>query len=295
MALEDHLDKLPVFLETVRKGSIRSAARALGRSQPGVSRTIRLLEDAVGARLFVRDPEGIKLTPSGQRLFELADQMRTAVDAFRAGESKEKKLRQHVTIGAFESIAVYFFPGFLRYAGDVQAELEISLVTATSSDLMTALRRSRTDLILTVNPRSHRDVVSKVLFRDEYRVYRAPNLTVSKRTPMLAFATAGDARGKTIDKYLESSHHARRRRFVCESFEVASALATAGIGLGILPTRVAQRSVRRGELVEADADTAPWRFGSHPIAVSFLAHRLGDSAIVWLQRALEQYETRTNA
>jgi DNA-binding transcriptional LysR family regulator len=290
--LEDHLDKLPVFLETVRTGSLRSAAKSLGKSQPAVSRTIRLLEDAIGARVFVRDPEGIKLTPSGQRLFELADQVRTSIATFRARSNTEQKLRQQVSFGAFESIAVYMFPGFLRYAADLQKGLEISLFTASSSELMTALRRSRVDIILSVNPRAHRDVVSKVLFRDEYRVYRPPGLTVTAATPVMAYLSATDARGKSIEKYLESSHHGRRRRFVCESFELASALAGAGLGLAILPMRVAQRGVRRGELVEHDAETAPWRFGSHPIAVSFLAHRIGDSGILWLQRALEQYEAR---
>ena len=293
MSLEDHLDKLPVFLETVRTGSIRGASRVLGRSQPTISRTIRILEDAVGARLFVREPSGIKLTPRGQALFELADQLRSSIAGFRARSTAERKIQQQITFGAFESIAVYLFPGFLRYAADVQDELEISLVTASSAELMTALRRSRVDIILTVNPRPHRDVRSKVLFADEYRVYRHPSSVVTPSTPVMAFLSAADARGRTIESYLARSHLARRRRFVCESFELANALTIAGLGLGVLPTRVAQRALRRGELVEDDGASTPWRFGSHPIAVSVLAHRAGDSGILWIHRALEQYEART--
>ena len=198
--LEDHLDKLPIFLATVRAGSIRSAARALGRSQPAVSRTIRLLEDATGARLFVRDPSGIKLTATGQRLFELADHVRAGLSTFRARSGEEKKIRQKISLGTYESIAVYFLPGFLRYAADVQNHLEISLYTAPSALLFDALRRSAVDLIVSVNPPAHRSVYSKTLFSDDYRVYRHQSVTVAAATPLLLFRDATDAKGKTIAK-----------------------------------------------------------------------------------------------
>lgn len=292
MALDDHLDKLPVFLETVRSGSIRAAARALGRSQPAVSRTIRLLEDAVGERLFVRDPSGIKLTPTGQRLFELADHVRTGVERFVARTRREPTIRQRVLLGAYESIAVYFFPGFLRYVADVQHELEISLHTARSATLMDALRRSQVDLIVSVNPTPHRNVFTTNLFSDEFRVYRHAALEITPRTPLLVFPNATDGDGRSIAAHLGRSPHARRRRYASESFEVVNALACAGLGLAVMPTRVAQRGLKSGELVEHAADAKPWRFGRHPIGVSFLRHRMGDSAVLWIVRALERFEAQ---
>ena len=101
--------------------------------------------------------------------------------------------------------------------------------------------RSRVDLILSVNPPTHRSVRSTVLFGDEYRLYRDPSLTVSPRTPLIVFEDAADAKGKTIASHVRSSRHARRRKFMCASFEVVAALTATGLGLGILPSRVAQR------------------------------------------------------
>ncbi len=288
--LDEHLDKLPIFLETVRARSIRAAAKALGRSQPAVSRTLRQLEDAAGARLFVRDRTGITLTAAGQRLFEFADHVMAELARFRAGSSREKQIRQQISFGTYESIAVYFLPGFLRYAADVQNRLEISVLTAPSSELFDALRRSQVDLILSVNPPTHRGVHSSVLFSDEYRVYRHPSLAITARTPLLAFEGAVDAKGKSVARYVRQSRHGRRRQFACASFEVVCALAAAGLGIAILPSRVAERSIKGKELVELDERPRPWRFGAHPIAVSFLSHRLGDPAITWIERALEQFE-----
>jgi len=286
--LEEQLDKLPVFLATVRARSIRGAAKALGRSQPAVSRTLRLLEEAVGARLFSRDQGGIKLTATGERMFEFADHVRTGLARFRA-EAEEKQIRQRVSFGTYESIAVYFLPGFLRYAADVQSRLEISVLTAPSGALFDALRRSEVDLILSVNPPTHRSVQSTVLFHDEYRLYRHPSMMPSAKTPLLVFEQATDAKGRTLGSHVRASRHASRRRFSCASFEAVAALTSEGLGVGVLPARVAERSLAGRELVEVE-DGGPWRFGRHPIAVSFLAHRAGDPAIVWLQRALDQFE-----
>ncbi|HEY1551715.1 MAG TPA: LysR family transcriptional regulator [Kofleriaceae bacterium] len=288
--VEDHLDKLPIFLATVRARSIRGAAKALGKSQPAVSRTLRLLEEAAGARLFVRAPAGIQLTATGQRMFEFADHVRAGLARFRAHAGDDKPIREQVSFGMFESIAVYLLPGFLRYAADAQNRLEISVHTAPSRALFDALRRSELDLVLSVSPPAHRSVRSTVLFTDEYRIYRHPSVSPSARTPLLVFEQAADAKGKTIASYVQSSRHARRRRFECASFEAVAALTVAGLGLGILPSRVAERSLSGRELVEVDDTGGPWRFGRHPIAVSCLNHRLGDAAILWIHRALEQFE-----
>ena len=58
-----------VFYCVVRYGSITKAASALGGSQPNVTRMIKLLEAQLGCRLFVREPRGIRLTETGERLF----------------------------------------------------------------------------------------------------------------------------------------------------------------------------------------------------------------------------------
>ncbi len=58
--------QLQVFRQILRSGSIRAAARELGLAQPTVSRTIRELEQTLGAQLFLRDSDGTRLTEAGQ-------------------------------------------------------------------------------------------------------------------------------------------------------------------------------------------------------------------------------------
>lgn len=48
------------------RGSLRAAARQLGVAQPAISRSIRELEQELGAVLFERSARGVKLTPIGE-------------------------------------------------------------------------------------------------------------------------------------------------------------------------------------------------------------------------------------
>ena len=54
------------FIAVAERGSLRAAARALGNTQPAISRNIRELEKELGTTLFERYATGVRLTPMGQ-------------------------------------------------------------------------------------------------------------------------------------------------------------------------------------------------------------------------------------
>lgn len=57
---------LVVFQEVIKSGSIGSAARQLGLTQPAVSKIINDIETYFGVELIVRKNTGVKLTSAGQ-------------------------------------------------------------------------------------------------------------------------------------------------------------------------------------------------------------------------------------
>jgi len=59
---------LPPFRAAAEYQSIQRAALALNMSASALSRTVRLLEDAIGAPLFVRASTGLTLTAAGETL-----------------------------------------------------------------------------------------------------------------------------------------------------------------------------------------------------------------------------------
>ena len=71
------LTAIRAFEAAARHGSFTSAAAELGMTQAAISYQIRVLEERVGAPLFLRRARGVSLTPDGVRL------------AARAGEAME--------------------------------------------------------------------------------------------------------------------------------------------------------------------------------------------------------------
>jgi DNA-binding transcriptional LysR family regulator len=53
------------FLAVVREGSLSSAARALGTTQPTMGRQVAALEASLGVKLFTRSLEGLAPTEAG--------------------------------------------------------------------------------------------------------------------------------------------------------------------------------------------------------------------------------------
>ena len=68
-------DDARYFLAVHRTGSLTSAGRQLGVNQSTVSRRMRSLEEALGARLFVQTQDGHFLSPAGERLLPRAARM----------------------------------------------------------------------------------------------------------------------------------------------------------------------------------------------------------------------------
>jgi DNA-binding transcriptional LysR family regulator len=74
---------LRYLLAVHRHGSLARAATALGVTKPTVSRRVAALEEAIGAGLVTRDPEGMTLTAAGLAAVRAAETMEAAAARIR--------------------------------------------------------------------------------------------------------------------------------------------------------------------------------------------------------------------
>ena len=110
------LAELNVFLTVARERSFSRAAQKLFRTQPAVSIAIRKLEDEIGEPLFARGARSGQLTDAGrllvgyaERILNLRDEIRRAVDDLRAGG------RGELSLGVNESSIHALLPVLARY------------------------------------------------------------------------------------------------------------------------------------------------------------------------------------
>jgi molybdenum-dependent DNA-binding transcriptional regulator ModE len=125
------------FLTVVREGSLSSAARALGTTQPTMGRQVAALEASLGVKLFTRSLDGLSPTEAGLRLIPSAEAMAAAVEAAQRsafGEVDEEQGTVRVT--ASDVIGGEVLPSILasfRAVGSSTATLESELSDTTTS------------------------------------------------------------------------------------------------------------------------------------------------------------------
>lgn len=134
------------FQATLDEGSLSGAARALGLTQPTLSRQVSALEAALKVTLFERVGRRLELTEAGRALVEHADAMgRSAQDFALAAAGQTTTIEGTVSVSASDAVAFYLLPGILARA---RAEWPGIAVEVISSNALSDLRRREADIAI---------------------------------------------------------------------------------------------------------------------------------------------------
>ena len=179
-------------------GGLARAADQLNITQSALSHQIKGLEDQAGVELFVRRSKPMKLSPAGQRLLRLAEQVLPQVEALqeefsglRAGSSG----RMHIAIECHACFE-WLFPvleSFRKSWPDVDVDIRPGL----AFDALPALLKEEVDLVVSSDPEDLPGVTFTELF--DYK----PVFVASSQHPLTdkPYVDAEDFRGQTLITY----------------------------------------------------------------------------------------------
>ena len=103
------------FVTLARAEHLTAAADQLGIPQPSLSRSLRRVEDAFGARLFEREHRGLRLNPRGRLVLAAALEATAALDAAREQIAQlDDPESGTVRLAFLHSVATTLVPGLLR-------------------------------------------------------------------------------------------------------------------------------------------------------------------------------------
>lgn len=256
---------------------------------------IQTLEEAAGSPLFSRSRTGVQVTESGRLLLAFARA------SLRNLEDLEEKLRHpadrlagHLRIGTYESLAQYLWPEFLTAFRKATPQTRVSIVTESARDPSRSLTEGLIDALVDAEPRVFGDFTSWELYEDRFKFYARPGQLKTAKNPtemtLIYSPRAFDRDGKGIERHLEEQGIGIKERMLLDSFTSAQAFALAGLGIAVLPTRLAEDSVRGKKLVEvAVKGFAPKGFGAHGIALTVANARVDDPKIRNLLKALRAW------
>ena len=117
------------FGAVVEQGSLSSAARSLGLSQPTLGRHVEALEQALGVNLFERTLQGLKPTDTALRLYEpVAGAQRALAEAALMAEGTSAALSGAIRITSSTVMCHYVLPPLLADLRQAFPQIAIELV-----------------------------------------------------------------------------------------------------------------------------------------------------------------------
>ncbi len=128
------------FIAVASEKNITRAAEILGTVQPGVSRTIRELEEIVGTPLFMRTGDGLLLTPAGEIFHKYVSdglgQITLGLNALSGRSSGNR-----VVVYALPNVTRTIMPGAVARFSSLYPDVQIRLFSQ-SLEKLTSLVRS---------------------------------------------------------------------------------------------------------------------------------------------------------
>jgi LysR family transcriptional regulator, nitrogen assimilation regulatory protein len=142
-----NLERIELFLKIVDTGSVSAAGREANLTQPAVSRSLKLLEEDIGADLFDRQGRGLLLTAAGRALIPCARQLlrdaeRARLQVQRAATDAYFDLR----VGSVDSLGTHVLPSCLNRLQLSHPELKLKLWMARTQSLLERVDRGTLDL-----------------------------------------------------------------------------------------------------------------------------------------------------
>ncbi|MFZ9060131.1 MAG: LysR substrate-binding domain-containing protein [Steroidobacteraceae bacterium] len=130
--------------------NITAAARALGTSQPGVSKQLRLLEQELGFDLFDREGRNLtRLTPAGRRVLERARRILDETrNIKRLSEEFRDERRGSLSIATTHTQARYVLPAVIKQFRREYPEVKLHLHQGTSEQIAQLAAEDRVDFAI---------------------------------------------------------------------------------------------------------------------------------------------------
>ena len=232
------------LLETLaRTGSLRTAAEELGTSQPRLTQQLQRMERDLGAVLFLRSPQGLRLSEAGRTFLPFARRINSAFNSAQSaiselGQRGARRLRLGISITA----SLHLVPGNLLSFHKRHPDVQISVTRALPKQLLRGLEDDQLDLCLGLELPESSLITREEVFSSTMAGFSAPSLKAMKsptleqfcRFPLVLPPRSCGTRALLEDALKRSGI---RPRVVMEVDDVGTiiALVKAGVAATILP------------------------------------------------------------
>ncbi|MHB1161108.1 MAG: selenium metabolism-associated LysR family transcriptional regulator [Chloroflexota bacterium] len=257
--------RLRVFCKVAELGSFSKAGEALYLTQPGVTFHIKMLEEEIGASLFVRQRSGITLTPAGVTLLKYGKEILGLYEQMeREIHTLTGTVRGNLSIGIAAIMGHYFMP---RIIGAFKKKFQLVGLTThigNSGDLLESLKNGDFDLAIVGGPIDEKGLERELFAQDQLVLIVPPGhrwdglaqveLAELKKEPFI-LREEGSSTRDTLAIYLKSKRIKLGDLNVVMtlgSTEAIKAAVESGVGVSIVSNLAIVNELRFGLFKKVD-------------------------------------------
>ena len=256
----DTLDNMRTFLVVVRTGSFSAAARELDTVPSVIAKRVNQLEHSMKMPLFRRSTRSLELTPVGHRCHTRFMQIVTEVDhAFKDAASNASRLEERLRIKCPTTLTILHFGALLTrfQAENPGIQMELVLMDRSVNPVEEGF-----DLAIGALPSSYANVVDIPLCPMPRAAYAAPSYIERHGEPVhprdlidhkcLSFLATGsnwqfEGSAGAVSVNVPTSFSVNDSHVLLNAVE-------QGLGIAMIASHIARRSVAAGRIVQVLTD-----------------------------------------
>lgn len=155
------------FLAVVATGSFVGAAERLHLTQTAISARVRLLEEHVGRRLFVRNRAGARLTPAGERFQHYASTLVQVWERARQQIALPPGRDDLVGVGGEFSLLSPLLVDWLLWMHERRSDVAVRLAVDSADRLLDRVQDGSLDVAVLYSPPPRPELVLELLAEEK--------------------------------------------------------------------------------------------------------------------------------
>ena len=152
-----------IFYYVAKYQNFTRAARAMGNSQPNITRAMNLLEQEIHCTLFIRTNRGVRLTPEGEKLYirvsAAMEQLQTAEEELHESSGLEHGT---ISIGASETALNIYLLEKLRTFHMEYPGIRLKIYNHSTPQAVQAVKNGEIDFAVVTTPTDVETPLKKV-------------------------------------------------------------------------------------------------------------------------------------
>lgn len=242
------LKQLKILLAIVESGlNITAAAEKLFTSQPGVSKQLKLLEEELGLKIFVRRGKSLEsITPEGEEVIRRAETILAEVRAIQALSGRRYAQDDGtLAIATTHTQARYVLPSVIARFRERYPQVRLDLHQGTTEQIAGLAAERKVDFAIATGSESlfpnwvllpcYRWDRSIIVPRDHplARAGRSPTLAELAEHPLVTYVFSFSGESSLLRTFADAGLQARVA-FTARDADVIKTYVRMGLGVGIV-------------------------------------------------------------